>query len=113
MITRHGAQAWNNIHATMTTRLADLIDVDNALPGGLAPTPFALLKQAAADLDGLIREARDRGVRIRALGSGWALTDIAVTDGWLINTKLLNGCFDLSDRFFDASYEPARRPFVV
>jgi hypothetical protein len=50
---------------------------------------------------------------MRALGSGWALSDIAITDGWLVNTKALNGCFELSDAFFDPGYEAALRPFVI
>ena len=113
MIRRTGAQSWHNVHLTAHANVADLIDVDNALPGNEPPTPFALLRQAARDLDALAREAADRGVRVRALGSGWALTDVAVTDGWLVNTKLLNGCFDVGDRFFDDAYEPAKRSLLA
>ncbi|MEX2610956.1 MAG: FAD-binding protein [Gemmatimonadota bacterium] len=114
MIRRNGAQAWDNVHVTFRAQLDDLIDVDNGPPaGGTQQRGFPLLRQVAADLDGLAAEARQRGKRIRALGSGWALTDIALTDGWLINTKPLTGCFELSERYFEDSFEQARRPFVV
>jgi len=113
MIRRNGAQRWKNIHATQEARLDDLIDIDNSTANGPQPTGFNLLFQAACDIDALIQEARQAGKKIRALGSGWALTDITITDGWLLNTKLLNGCFDLSNRYFDDSYPQNQRPYVV
>lgn len=113
MIVRRGAQKWNNIHVTERTQLDDLVDIDNSVPGGPQPSGFTFLENAARDIDALVREARKQGKRIRALGSGWALTDIAITDGWLLNTKLLNGCFDISDEYFDASYAAESRPYVV
>jgi len=113
MIRKHGPRTWKNVHVTQQARLEDLIDIDNSAEGALQPAGFALLQQAARDLDRLAREARQRGVKVRALGSGWALTDIAITDGWLMNTKLLNGCFEIADRFFEAAYPADKRPYVV
>jgi hypothetical protein len=113
MIQRRGPRDWKNVHVTERVRVRDLIDVDNSVPGGARLDWLGLLRQAARDLDGLAAEARRAGQRVRALGSAWALTDIAVTDGWLINTKLLNGCFDVPDAFFDPAYPPAQRPYVV
>lgn len=113
MIRRNGPRVWQNIHVTHEARVKDLIDVDNSAAGGPQPSGFALLRQAAADLDSLAREACERGTKVRALGSGWALTDVAVTEGWLVNTKLLNGCFEISDRFFASSYPAAKRPYVI
>ncbi|NOT07102.1 MAG: FAD-binding protein [Gemmatimonadales bacterium] len=114
MITRDGPQKWANVHVTAKAKVADLILVDNSAPAG-TPQPNTLdaLRQAARDLDQLVQQARQQGVRVRALGSGWALSDIAVTDGWLINTKGLNGCFEVSTKFFDTTYPDAERPFVV
>jgi len=113
MIRKNGAQQWRNIHLTKEAQLDDLIDIDNSAASGPQPTGLALLKQAASALDTLLQEARRRGTRIRGLGSGWALTDIAITDGWLINTKLLNGCFDVGDDLFAPGYAPEKRPYVV
>src|SRR5574341_1078856 len=87
------------------THLADLISVDNSrLASGPDPTGFDALKQTAKDIDALIQQARQESQQIRALGSGWALSDIAITDGWLVNTKALNGCFDVAGKYFDSSY---------
>lgn len=114
MITRRGTQAWKNIHVTEQTQLSDLIFIDNSSPPGeQQATGFDLLKQVAQELEAVIQDARQQRKRIRALGSGWALTDIAVTDGWLINTKALNGCFEVGDIYFHDSYEEAKQPYVV
>jgi FAD/FMN-containing dehydrogenase len=114
MITRSGPRRWENVHFSARSDLADLLLVDNSASAGTPqPNGFAALQQASRDLDGLIQEARDKSIRIRALGAGWALSDIAVTDGWLVNTKALNGCFEVADRFFAAAYDPANRPFVI
>lgn len=114
MITRDGPQDWANVHVTVKTTLADLIQVDNSAPLGTPqPATFAARQQASRDLDALIQEAKQSGTRVRALGSGWALSDLAITDGWLVNTKALNGCFELSNAFFDQSYPQQQRPFVI
>ncbi len=115
MITRRGAQKWANVHLTEKTDLVDLIDIDNSTHSERAGQPggFAVLREAAQELDSLIQDARRQGQQIRALGAGWALTDIAVTRGWLINTKPLNGCFDVSDEYFESTYGEAKRPYLV
>ncbi len=114
MISHDGPQAWNNVHVTVKTQVSDLVMVDNSVPAGTPkPSVMGLLRQTARDINTLIQEARQKGKRVRALGSGWALSDIAITDGYLINTKALNGIFELADAFFDPAYPAAQRPFVV
>lgn len=113
MIRRNGPQKWKNIHVTFEAKLDDLIDIDNSVAAGPQPTGLDLLKNAARDIDGLVQEARQKGKRIRALGSGWALTEIIITDGWLINTKLLNGYFNVADKYFDVTYPAGKRPFLI
>ena len=98
MIRRSGPRSWENVHRTVKTRLADLFDVYNPGPTETAQGNFGILWQAAANFEAIIQDARKNGKRVRALGSGWALSNIAITDGWLVNTKLLNGCFDVPDR---------------
>ena len=72
-----------------------------------------MFRHAGDSLDGLIRDARDAGQRVLAIGSGWALSQINITDGWLVNTKLLNGCYDIGERYFEDAYPAADRPGVV
>ncbi len=74
---------------------------------------FDMFRNAGESLDEVIRKAREAGKRILPIGSGWALSKINITDGWLVNTKLLNGCYDIGDRYFDADLSgrgpPVRR----
>jgi FAD/FMN-containing dehydrogenase len=108
-----GAQPWAGVHVTNRTTVARIVDVDNVGPEGSLLAGFDMFRQAGASLDQVIRDARDAGQRVLAIGSGWALSKINVTDGWLINTKLLNGCYDVADRHFDPGCPAADRPYVV
>jgi FAD/FMN-containing dehydrogenase len=114
VLTRTGSQKWENVHVTFKTEVDSIISADNSRPPGTArPTGFDDLRESAHELDALVQEARQANKRIRALGSGWALTDIAITDGWLVNTKALNACFDVTGPYFDASYDAAKRPNLI
>ncbi len=108
-----GPQSWTGVHVTHATTVAELVDVDNVGPGGTLLTGFDMFRNAGENLDEVIGKARDAGKRVLAIGSGWALSKINITDGWLVNTKLLNGCYDIGDRYFDAAYPAADRPCVV
>jgi hypothetical protein len=108
-----GAQTWNGVHVTHKTTVAELIDVDNVGPHGTVLSGFDMFRQAGESLDELITKAREAGARILALGSGWALSRINITDGWLVNTKLLNGCYDVGEEYFDRSYPAQERSLVV
>jgi hypothetical protein len=108
-----GPQSWNGVHVTHRTTVAELIDVDNVGPEDTLLTGFDMFKHAGECLDEVIQEARDADKRILAIGSGWALSEINITDGWLVNTKLLNGCYDVGDKYFEADYPATDRPGVV
>ena len=108
-----GAQAWNGVHVTHRTTVAQLVDIDNVGPDGALLAGFDMFRYAGESLDSLIGEARDAGQRILPIGAGWALSRINITDGWLLNTKLLNGCYDIGERYFDAAYPTAERRNVV
>lgn len=108
-----GPQAWNGAHVTHKTTVAELIDIDNVGPDGTLLTGFDMFRQAGESLDEVIRQARDAEQRVLAIGAGWALSKINITDGRLVNTKLLNGCYDVGERYFDGSYPTADRRCVV
>jgi hypothetical protein len=109
-----GAKQWNGVHVTHKTRVEELIDVDNVGSDGTLLAGFDMFREAGNCLDEVIRKARSAGAeRVLAIGSGWALSDINITDGWLINTKLLNGCYDVADRYFEPAYPTADRRCVV
>lgn len=108
-----GPQAWNGVHIAHTTTVAELFDIDNVGPDGTLLTGFDMFRQAGESLDQLIRQAGDAEQRVLAIGSGWALSKINITDGRLINTKLLNGCYDVGERNFDSGYPAADRRSVL
>ena len=108
-----GPQSWNGVHVTHRTTVAELIDVDNVGPQGTLLSGFDMFQNAGECLDEVIQRAREAGKRILPIGAGWALSKINITDGWLVNTKLLNGCYEIGDTYFDAAYPAADRPCVV
>jgi FAD/FMN-containing dehydrogenase len=108
-----GPQEWSGVHVTHRTTVAQLVDVDNVGPQGTLLAGFELFRTAGENLDAVIQKARADGRRVLAIGSGWALSAINVTDGWLVNTKLLNACYDIGERHFDAAYPAADRGGVV
>ena len=108
-----GPQAWAGVHVTHRTTVAEIFDVDNVGPDGTLLAGFDMFRYAGESLDALIREACDAGRRVMPIGAGWALSKINVTDGWLVNTKLLNGCYDVAEDYFDEAYPVAERGNVV
>ncbi len=108
-----GSQQWTGVHVTHETMVADIVNVDNVGANGRLLTGFDMFRGAGESLNELIREAREAGERILPIGSGWALSRINVTDGWLLNTKLLNGCYDVAERYFEDAYPAENRRNVV
>lgn len=108
-----GPQEWAGAHVTHRTTVAEIFDVDNVGPAGTLLAGWEMFRYAGESLDTLIGMAREAGKRLLPIGSGWALSKINITDGWLVNTKLLNGCYDIGDRYFDAAYPAERRGGLV
>src|SRR3954447_26939416 len=96
-----GPQSWNGVHVTHRTTVEEIYNVDNVGPDGTVRTGFDMLRHAGELRDGRLRAGRDDGERLLPIGSGWELSKINVTDGCLVNTKLLNGCYDIGERYFD------------
>ena len=110
---KQGPQPWASVHETFPTTVAEIYNVDNVGPHGSLLSGWEMFQRAGEDLDALIQQARAARKRILPLGAGWALSKINITNGWLVNTKLLNGCFDVSDKYFDPAYPAERRPNLV
>ncbi|MGE5527397.1 MAG: FAD-binding protein [Methanosarcina sp.] len=108
-----GPQSWNGVHVTHTTTVTEVFDVDNVGPDGTLLSGFEMFRYAGESVDALIQAARDAGQRVMPIGASWALSKINITDGWLVNTKLLNGCYDVEGGYFDDAYPVAERRNVV
>jgi FAD binding domain len=113
MIRRNGAKTWKNIHVTVNLDLEDLIDIDNSNALGHTVSDYQILKQTSTDINSLIKEAKTKNKRIRAIGSAWALSSVQVTENWLINTKLLNKCIEVETDCFHADYANSKKPYLV
>ena len=101
-----GPQSWNGVHVTHTTTVAGPSTSTTSAPR--APcSPGSTCSGTPALARRGDRRGAQAGKRILAIGSGWALSEINITDGWLVNTKLLNGCYDVAD---PTSTPPIRPP---
>ena len=52
----------------------------------------------------VIQDAMDKKFNLRAMGSGWSLSKVAVSDDAIVNTKNLRHKFSLSKENFDTGY---------
>src|SRR5574341_93902 len=100
-ITPTGPQQWVNAHGNITAPVAQLIDLRNPLTPGNQSTLEAYNAMTAA-LQDLITQALGAHVRLRAAGAGWSLSEVAVTDGWLLNTQPLDFTFHLEPQVVSA-----------
>lgn len=113
MLRRNGPSDWHNAHITFRTKVHNLVDIDNVDETGKTPKGFALFRNAARWMNELVLEARAAGKELRAIGSGWALSDINVTRGYLLNTKPLNSRFDVTDKYFEAAVPAGLRRRII
>ena len=70
---KEGPQPWAGVHVTHRTTVAEIYNVDNVGPEGRLLSGWEMFRQAGEELDNLVRQAREAGVRILPIGSGWAL----------------------------------------
>jgi FAD binding domain len=90
---RRGPQRWENYHGTASCQLADRIELWN----GATVSGRDTLKEAATLIWHLLREAKDQGVTVRAVGSAWSPAPIALSPGgWQLEMPRLNRTFRLA-----------------
>ena len=94
VVTVNPPSQWTNRHRNVVQAYDRLYDVWNPPP----PTTDFLgdLQLTVAALQGILRDALHDNVSLRALGGGWSLSQAAVTDGRLVNTKPLNWYFPVA-----------------
>jgi FAD binding domain len=85
-ITATNQKAWTNRHDTVHLAIDNLFDIAN----GETDDIVADYNATTVAIQGLIRRGIQQNKRLRALGGGWSFNEVAATDGWLLNTKLLN-----------------------
>ena len=86
-------KSWTNRHDTVHQALDNIFDVRNGNSGNLVDDYNATTKA----IQGFIADAIAKKKVIRALGGGWSFSAVAATEGWLVNTKLLNMIFEITN----------------
>lgn len=100
-----GPVDWVNRHGNVPAHVARLFDLRNPLTTGNQATLEAYNAMTAA-LQDLVSQAQAANVRLRAAGAGWSLSEVAVTDGWLLNTQPLDFTFRLgAEMLVDSAQE--------
>jgi FAD/FMN-containing dehydrogenase len=95
-----GFTKYENRHQTYTQRIRKFFDIWNPLGGDA----WSQYRATSAAIQQLIGEAVKREVRLRALGGGWSFSQVAATDGWMLNTKPLNLLFRFAPEDVAAGY---------
>jgi hypothetical protein len=99
-IRKSGPTTWKNAHRNFDLEVDCIYDVWKPRASNL----LEMLHETVASLQGLIAESIQSGQRLRALGNGWSFSDVAYTNGCLVNTLPLDSIFDISDRSRSADY---------
>ncbi len=99
-ITPTNDKVWINRHQTFQQPVDNLFDISNGNTGDM----IADYNAATLAIQGIIGRAIAQGKTIRALGGGWSFSKVAATDGWILNTKMLNMLFNISPASIAANY---------
>jgi hypothetical protein len=91
---------WINRHETFTQAIDNLYDVSN----GETADPLQDYNNTTSARLQFLKQATTDKKRIRALGGGWSFTEVAATEGRIINTKMMNLVFDIDPQSVSTSY---------
>ena len=92
-ITPTNNKTWTNRHNTFTQSIDNLFDIANGDTGSTINDYNA----TTAAIQSLIGRAISENKSLRALGGGWSFSNVAATDGWIVNTKQLNMLFNITN----------------
>lgn len=110
-IVEKAQSEWRNKHHNFTQRIDRLYDVWNPDVSD-AGARVEGLRATVSALQSLIEGAITDGVRLRAIGSGWSISDVAATDGRAVNTKPLNWLFGVSESSVSTRYAGRKEDLV-
>ena len=84
-----GGFVWTNKHLNLSARVSRYYDVWNR-GAGAAPTGLPRWRAGFDQLRSILHEAEYKAWRVRAVGSRWSLSPVAVSPDVMINTAPLN-----------------------
>jgi hypothetical protein len=93
---------WVNWHQTVDQAISGIYQ-PRYPPTNPQTTP-AILSACAKDVQQAIGIAKARGLRLRAVGSGWSLSRAPVTDGLILDTSFLKGRIKIKEPDVEPAY---------
>ncbi|MGQ0589290.1 MAG: FAD-binding protein [Sphingosinicella sp.] len=93
---------WRNFHQSYEQVIEG--EYDLFMPQQSAPLSFDDLKETTRQFQALIADARQMGLKIRAVGSSWSLSRAPATTGWALNTNRLRGRMKIAPGDIDPGY---------
>jgi hypothetical protein len=85
-ITATNQKTWVNRHETVHHAIDNLFDIANGETDDIVADYIATTEA----VKNLIETAIQKKKGLKALGGGWSFSEVTCTDGWLLNTKLMN-----------------------
>jgi len=86
-------RVWQNWHQNFTQPVHEVLDLWNAKP---SVSDFTVYRETTRGLQSLIGRAAKEGRSLRALGGSWSFSQVAATDGIVLNTRPLNYRFQFA-----------------
>jgi hypothetical protein len=85
-ITATNQKTWINRHETVHQAIDNLFDIANGETDDIVDDYNA----TTIAIQDLIKKAIQQKKGLKPLGGGWSFSEVTCTDGWLLNTKLMN-----------------------
>jgi hypothetical protein len=104
-----GDKIWINRHETVAQPVDNIYSIINGDTGNVLNDYNA----TTLAIQGLIGKAINSGKTLRALGGCWSFSDVAATDGWLVNTMGLNMLFTISLKSISDQYTGNRNQLLL
>lgn len=111
-IVKKNPGKWTNKHNTVTQPIDRLYDIWNPKIAS-ANEKVEALDVTVQAMQSLIEDAIADNHRLRAIGSGWSISDVAAMDGRIVNTKPLNWIFQISEGSVSGSYEGSNQDLLL
>ena len=93
---------WKNFHKTYSQVIDGEWDI--FMPQQATGLTVADLKETAAQFQKLIGDAKQKGLKARAVGQSWSLSRAPATTGWTFNTNRLRGRLKVPAADVDPGY---------
>jgi FAD binding domain len=93
---------WKNFHESYEQAIEG--EWDLFMPQQSAGLSLDDLRETTRQFQALIADARNKGLKARAVGSSWSLSQAPTTSGWVFNTNRLRGRLKVAAADVDPGY---------